>query len=660
MSHGGCNGRDHRPRQRKTKGRTYTGCWTCRARHLKCDETRPHCTRCTSSGRICEGYDTRLFWSSSRNISSDPAQHYPVTSESPQGVVTTGDEDKQDRGSQDLETRTWRIDPESMINHAAHTLEEATFTTHRRECQVPEGLPISLNPRNERAQQQQNHTASTDVESVQSSTASSSQTNLFCTHKSQANPIWISGWAKNVAEQDLEVPALFDGWTQNDGLQDVDIAVLLGGERQSESINSVDGLSESRALTPRPSNTSRPYSSTGSLGQTAGPRANSVGQSLCTLPISAPQIQLIQNWVVHLADAMCPIPGPWSPLRRVMVPIALAGAKESPGKNTAATAVFHLICSVSASHLAFQSHDDKKWSVLALAHHNLGLAHLRNTIMLKDTSQSTAVLAAIFMCIETECFPVAAPSWRMHMRAACEWVSQVSINTWTQSDSASTLFQMFAAGFILLKPQISSYCLDQVYGLQRSILVAIDTLNDLVRAKDRIQITEKNLDALEMELLLSIPEFSSPSNNEEPTHGLFVYHNQSIFYHGVLIYLRRAVRHTPVHEVQCLVEKCLQSMEALLKLSKRLPCSPLLWPVVVTAFEAATPHLQERSRSWFLAQTHQTGLEVWQSALKIVNLVWELRRQHDGGQTTVTETIKRDCNWQHYLKHIPYPEFPLV
>ena len=31
-------------------------CWTCRRRRLKCDGTRPHCTRCQASGFECLGY----------------------------------------------------------------------------------------------------------------------------------------------------------------------------------------------------------------------------------------------------------------------------------------------------------------------------------------------------------------------------------------------------------------------------------------------------------------------------------------------------------------------------------------------------------------------------------------------------------------------------
>ncbi|KAE8391737.1 hypothetical protein BDV23DRAFT_193080 [Aspergillus alliaceus] len=44
--------------RRRTGGkRSRTGCRTCRARHVKCDETPGACRNCTSTGRRCEGYD---------------------------------------------------------------------------------------------------------------------------------------------------------------------------------------------------------------------------------------------------------------------------------------------------------------------------------------------------------------------------------------------------------------------------------------------------------------------------------------------------------------------------------------------------------------------------------------------------------------------------
>jgi hypothetical protein len=38
-----------------------TGCITCRIRKIKCDEARPSCQKCISTGRKCDGYSTVPF-----------------------------------------------------------------------------------------------------------------------------------------------------------------------------------------------------------------------------------------------------------------------------------------------------------------------------------------------------------------------------------------------------------------------------------------------------------------------------------------------------------------------------------------------------------------------------------------------------------------------
>lgn len=44
-------------RKRASKPKVRTGCTTCKIRRVKCDETKPSCYRCTSTGRKCDGYE---------------------------------------------------------------------------------------------------------------------------------------------------------------------------------------------------------------------------------------------------------------------------------------------------------------------------------------------------------------------------------------------------------------------------------------------------------------------------------------------------------------------------------------------------------------------------------------------------------------------------
>ncbi|KAI8624354.1 fungal-specific transcription factor domain-containing protein [Xylariaceae sp. FL1651] len=46
----------------RQRDRTFTGCWKCRQRKVKCDEKRPHCSPCRRLGVSCTGYDAKYVW----------------------------------------------------------------------------------------------------------------------------------------------------------------------------------------------------------------------------------------------------------------------------------------------------------------------------------------------------------------------------------------------------------------------------------------------------------------------------------------------------------------------------------------------------------------------------------------------------------------------
>lgn len=46
----------------KKKSKTFTGCFTCRTRKIRCDLQKPLCERCRKAGLVCAGYDIKLRW----------------------------------------------------------------------------------------------------------------------------------------------------------------------------------------------------------------------------------------------------------------------------------------------------------------------------------------------------------------------------------------------------------------------------------------------------------------------------------------------------------------------------------------------------------------------------------------------------------------------
>ena len=49
-------------RRRKYHNKSSSGCITCKAMRIKCDESKPSCQRCTRGKRQCQGYAERKAW----------------------------------------------------------------------------------------------------------------------------------------------------------------------------------------------------------------------------------------------------------------------------------------------------------------------------------------------------------------------------------------------------------------------------------------------------------------------------------------------------------------------------------------------------------------------------------------------------------------------
>ncbi|KAE8148192.1 fungal-specific transcription factor domain-containing protein [Aspergillus avenaceus] len=65
-----------------TKGRSKTGCITCRRRKKKCDETKPSCLNCQKNAVVCEGYPPKEIWRSGKQKLEDAARTHTIISRS--------------------------------------------------------------------------------------------------------------------------------------------------------------------------------------------------------------------------------------------------------------------------------------------------------------------------------------------------------------------------------------------------------------------------------------------------------------------------------------------------------------------------------------------------------------------------------------------------
>ncbi|UPK92016.1 hypothetical protein LCI18_002951 [Fusarium solani-melongenae] len=74
----------HMPRKRNVASRKRSGCVTCRARRLKCDEAKPHCSNCTRLRLQCGGYVTRFRFRDQTDLLRNKHQRNERDKASPQ------------------------------------------------------------------------------------------------------------------------------------------------------------------------------------------------------------------------------------------------------------------------------------------------------------------------------------------------------------------------------------------------------------------------------------------------------------------------------------------------------------------------------------------------------------------------------------------------
>ncbi|KAI9685767.1 MAG: hypothetical protein M1822_004327 [Bathelium mastoideum] len=60
------------------KGRSKSGCFTCRKRKKKCDEAKPSCNQCLKNNVVCEGYPPKAYWRSGKHRRTSLTLEPPV------------------------------------------------------------------------------------------------------------------------------------------------------------------------------------------------------------------------------------------------------------------------------------------------------------------------------------------------------------------------------------------------------------------------------------------------------------------------------------------------------------------------------------------------------------------------------------------------------
>ncbi|PNS19735.1 Transcriptional activator protein UGA3 [Sphaceloma murrayae] len=607
---------DARPaKKRRTK--TFTGCWTCKRRKIKCDEGHPNCSNCGKAGLECEGYGMRLTWTSVRapstfSATGDRADEEPVSAGPLPGQ---GSEATTMPGSPN--TR------ESLPGVAqAHPLLGGVDT--------PE--PVTLQPRSDAL-----HASTRDP------------------HGGSYGRVLVSDLiATPVSTPGLQVPLCSQPRPPALSVPDP--------SRSSDFLSNTEGVYQDVGWLPR-SNPVRSQQETDT--RLPGPHAPTGTRHLDLLPDLALQSQLMEHWSTHLCDSLNPLPGMNNPLRTTITPIALEGARTASHISTGSTALFHFICSASAFNLSQTRGSLPSKRALenaALEHHSRGITHLRKNIESNDHAQSVAILASLVMCIYSEAVSGPTPYWRLHMRGAVKWLKHIDYQVWYQSESASLIYQMFIcvttfiqSQFLLVErdeslwdlsydptAQPEPYMLDTAFGMPQSLLLALSSMNRIhvqricserTAAQDE-QIT-RDIYRLEIELFMSMP--TRPPSATVKSGGELMYHHGATYYFAALIYLKRVLKNVHIEEVQTLIEQSLDHLEAMETTTNR-PFSPFIWPITIIGCDAHDSLLQRRMIKCLEAFGRGSGMDMWAQLARLMRDLWELRRTEGNADLKWYET----------------------
>ncbi|KAI5468131.1 fungal-specific transcription factor domain-containing protein [Mariannaea sp. PMI_226] len=606
---------------RKVRTKTFSGCWTCRAKHVKCDETRPTCNRCQRSGLSCEGYGVRLSWTSvrgpsnfrSRGSSARKATGRVQTNKSP--LPQDADSSRDPTGDEVQDIR------ESTVTSEASTL--------------PDGSGSSI-----------------DLIQTPEDDSPSGELN---SRINQSYKVLGQGLSARTPSAPPPQPHIGNSRIQNNGSEVQPDDTVMTTEETPGSLESNEPNESQQGVTWLPQRRSTSPPATTHLSYHGNPQLNlpSPGTSsirhLDALPNPALQCQLLEHWTLHLCDALNPVPGVHNPMRTIMMPIALEGARTDLKSSTGATALFHLICAASAFHLSQRSAPESKRELesAALEHHNLGITHLGQNIQSEDTTQCVSLLASLVMCILNEAITVPTPFWRLHFRGAVEWVNHINPQVWHQSESASVIYQMFIGMATLVQSQLllegreafiwdlpcdpltqpEPYCLDLAFGMPKPVVQCLQTLAAMQmedkRANVRNPSRDKDFDRLEVELFLSTPtKLSAPVGKE---YSDLIYHHGYTYYFAALVYMKRTVKSVPIEEVQALIEQSLFHIEAL-ETSTDRPFSPMLWPMAILAFETINVMPQNRILKCMETFAERSGFAIWTQLGNLVRDLWAVRK----------------------------------
>lgn len=622
-----------------TTPRSFTACWTCRRRNVRCDTAAPSCRRCNRAGIVCEGYELRLAWVDSETGSYIPRQRraYPCN-------------------------LTWKGFPGWTLEEIDHLLNDCSQSTCQ--CELHQGP----NPFSTFAQYDQAAIPPPDdVESCTSTTFSEPQSSARQSRRvSDSVPPDPPDMLGTRVEVEFEInsdairlepsPPHDNHLAESGDNADVDYSTTTSHEvvqrRHSNSLNS-------RAC-----------------GHSA------IGEMLLVLPRSLSQMpsksceenRLFSHYISCISGMMMPIDSGDNPWKTTYPSIAMSNTS-----SKSARCLYHAILAQSALHMANLKggkHGEFE-NAMATRYHGMALCELRQSLFSPTENYSSVLAALLTVTIGHHVFRSKSPGWRTHFHGATEFILQyVAKRPWRLSRDAWVITQNFILSNILA--QTANKCttasnahITKVYevfcdvtseprfgytigGSSRMLksIYQIRLLEEQVSMAGSAEFAESlNDDVLEQvseiikQLLVPLNEEIEAHSGIPYTDGMKTMPNMEtrvglhlrLFNAAVMIHLFRTVLRVPPCSIVDHVSRVLTDAVSLMHMTNG---AVSIWPVFIAATEAYTPKLQALASHFFrVLETYGAGNR--QDVHRVTRQVWADRerlaaeRQCDPGEVVI-------------------------
>ncbi|KAH8656768.1 fungal-specific transcription factor domain-containing protein [Ilyonectria robusta] len=629
---------------------SFTGCWTCKARKIRCDEREIACENCEKKGIACGGYDVRLQW-----VSNPLAP--PVASARGRRTIKLDKDSGNRHRIEDIDGFLADIDNDTETGVSSTRGPFSAFPANIHGCQRLDALAPSYIT----------CFSVTDFPSGDNRSgvyASPREANRDDDEGTQSPNLWASRTISKLSlSEDSDQPREIEE----------------GVRENSESF---------RALVNQSSATSQ-YD-VGSPADSVTTYSASLASSSCEFSIRNITTRLfgdyqadllINHYNSHIADLMQPIAHAENVFRGIYLSTALEGSvicmsNPNTSKALAYSAIYHSLLASSAFHLWNCNKTQTKYQQIGIRHRYQATCFLQGAVNASTPGTDYQVfMTAMLSLLSIGTMSGDGNDFIVHINATAQLRNLRGqwkvISHSTRKLNAISAFLAILAQTTSFQPTQSpehtsstsddilvqsSNCYEHIYGITPSIAAAIQEACRLAgllsQYNGRLQnsIPSDTLDRCEelgdrlLAWKLSSESVMSISPNDDLMLRIFTQQANAWHRAALIYYYRRIQRFSSedlVDNVQYVAEQMHAVEDAKAQISQEPVMAPITWPGFIASCEAIGPQRDLLIKWWKRLERYNIGniTRQWE----IVQELWradDQMRQTGLGATDWTDSFR--------------------